>query len=183
MQNTIILIGPMNTGKSTLGKLLSEKTSLPQFSLDDLRWNYYEEAGFGRRKVMEYQERHGFLNLFWHWKKYEAYTVERTFEDHHYGIFDFGGGHSVYEDTGLFERVSRCLKPFKNVVLILPSEDPDKSIEILQTQGRKKGEEWMPILIEHFVRDPSNALLAKHTIYTEGRTPEESRDEILDLAL
>ena len=91
MQNPIILIGPMNTGKSTLGKLLSEKTGLPQFSLDDLRWKYYEEAGFGRQKVKEYQERYGFLNLFWHWKKYEAYTVERAFEDHHNGVFDFGG--------------------------------------------------------------------------------------------
>lgn len=171
----------MNAGKSTLGKLLSEKTGLPQFSLDDLRWKYYEEAGFGLQKVKEYQERHGFLNLFWYWKKYEAYTVERTFEDHHNGVFDFGGGHSVYENNVLFDRVSRCLNPFDNVVLILPSEDQDESIEILQTQGRKQGEGWMPILIEHFVRHPSNSLLAKHTVYTNGKTPEESRDEILSL--
>jgi adenylate kinase family enzyme len=179
MQESIILIGPMNTGKSTLGKLLSEKTGLPQFSLDDLRWKYYEEAGFGRDKVDTHIKKHGFLNTLWYWKKYEAYTVERTFEDHTRGVFDFGGGHSVYKDPELFNRVNRCLHRFDNVVLILPSENKKESIEILKNQGHKKREDWMPELIEHFVQHPSNSTLAKYTVYTKGKTPEISRDEIL----
>ncbi len=64
MQEPIILIGPMNVGKSTIGKLLSEATCLPQLSLDELRWKYYEEAGFGKEKVDLYIEEHGFLNTF-----------------------------------------------------------------------------------------------------------------------
>ena len=31
----------------------------------------------------------------------------------------------------------------------------------------------------HFVTHPSNAALAKHIVYTQGKTPEETRDEIL----
>jgi len=188
LQEPIILIGPMNVGKSTIGKLLSEATCLPQLSLDELRWKYYEEAGFGKEKVDLYIEEHGFLNTFWYWKKYEAYTVERTFEDYQYGVFDLGGGHSVYEDPVLFNRVSQCFKPFDNVVLILPSEDKKESIEILLDQGREKAEKckhlkpeyWMPILIEHFVNHPSNQLLAKHIVYTKGKTPMMTRDEILE---
>ena len=33
---------------------------------------------------------------------------------------------------------------------------------------------------EYFVRHPSNYRLAKLTVYTEGRSPEETRDEILE---
>lgn len=34
---------------------------------------------------------------------------------------------------------------------------------------------------EHFVKHPSNARLAKHTLYTAGQTPEQTRDAILHL--
>ena len=35
MNPTIILIGPLGAGKSTVGRLLAEKLGLPQCSLDD----------------------------------------------------------------------------------------------------------------------------------------------------
>lgn len=37
MSAEIILIGPIGTGKSTLGRLLAEKLGLPRCSMDDLR--------------------------------------------------------------------------------------------------------------------------------------------------
>ncbi len=43
MPADIILIGPGQTGKSTLGRLLAEKLDRPQYSLDQLRWTYYRE--------------------------------------------------------------------------------------------------------------------------------------------
>ena len=33
----------------------------------------------------------------------------------------------------------------------------------------------------HFVKQPSNVSLAKHVVYTAGKTPGETRDEILSL--
>jgi hypothetical protein len=35
-------------------------------------------------------------------------------------------------------------------------------------------------LNEHFVKHPSNQRLAKMTIYTQGKSPEETCDEILE---
>ena len=46
MKSEIILIGPVGTGKSTLGELLSEQLGIPQCSIDDVRWDYYKEIGY-----------------------------------------------------------------------------------------------------------------------------------------
>ena len=48
MNSTIILIGPLGAGKSTVWHLLAEKLGLPQCSVDDVRWKYYEEIGYDK---------------------------------------------------------------------------------------------------------------------------------------
>jgi adenylate kinase family enzyme len=39
----VLLIGPINTGKSTLARLLAERLGRPHVSLDSVRWEYYRE--------------------------------------------------------------------------------------------------------------------------------------------
>ena len=46
MNATVILIGPISAGKSTIARLLAEKLDLPHRALDDDRWNYYKEIGY-----------------------------------------------------------------------------------------------------------------------------------------
>ena len=36
---------------------------------------------------------------------------------------------------------------------------------------------------EHFIRHPSNYKLANHIVYTQGKSPQETRDEILALLI
>ena len=48
MNSTIILIGPLGAGKSTVGRLLADKLGLPQCSLDEVRWAYFEELGYDK---------------------------------------------------------------------------------------------------------------------------------------
>lgn len=70
--------------------------------------------------------------------------------------------------------------------LILPSPDPDRSAAILRE--RTAGLGWLQQIRErhgfdvndHFLRHPSNYDLAKLIVYTEGKAPEETRDEILE---
>jgi hypothetical protein len=40
MRNEILLPGPVRTGKSTLGGLLSQQLGMPQVSLDEKRWRH-----------------------------------------------------------------------------------------------------------------------------------------------
>lgn len=102
-------------------------------------------------------------------------------------MVDFGAGHSVYEDPELFARVEKALKPIKHVILILPSPDLDRSVEIVNQRFSEmliqevgKVDPELLNLNEHFVRHPSNSILAKKTIYTEDQTVEETCQEIID---
>jgi hypothetical protein len=178
MKTDIILIGPVGTGKSTLGKLLAEKLGLPQCSMDDLRWDYYKEIGFSEEEQNQILEKEGFIGMARYWKPFEAHAVERLLSEHHNCVIDFGAGHSVFEDDALFARVAAALQPYENVVLVLPSPDLDESVAMLRERnwdGLADGFDFH----EHFVKHHSNHGLAKKMVYTKGKSPEETRDEII----
>ena len=178
MNKEIILIGPIGAGKSTIGKLLAEKLNVPQVETDELRFDYYKEIGYDEEVARSKWEAEGFWGVYRYWKPFEAHAVERLLAEHKDCVIDFGAGHSVYEDEALFERVRNALSGYTNVILLLPSPDPEESIAILN-EREESLREMKPNINEHFVRHRSNYDLAKHTVYTKGKTPEETCEEIL----
>ncbi|WP_257141260.1 adenylyl-sulfate kinase [Priestia megaterium] len=48
MKKTIILIGPICSGKTTVAEIISNKLDIPQCSIDDVRFDYYKEIGFSK---------------------------------------------------------------------------------------------------------------------------------------
>jgi hypothetical protein len=178
MRPEIILIGPIGAGKTTVGALLAEALGLPQVSLDDVRFNYYRQIGYDEAAGEELERRHGFLALYRHWKPFEVYAVERALAEHAGCVFDFGAGHSVYEDPALFARAQAALAPFANVVLLLPSPDPDESVLLLRQRDGECADGGVDFH-EHFVKHHSNRALARLTVYSKGQTPQQTRDEVL----
>lgn len=187
MKSTIILIGPMSVGKSTLAKKLARKLDVPRVELDDVRQRFYSEIGYNEKFASEIVGKEGMMGLIQYWKPFEVHAVERALTEYKNCVMDFGADHSVYEDPVLFERVEKALKPYKFVFLILPSPDLDRSVEILNQRFSDllinevgKIDEELLALNEYFVRHPSNSLLAKKTFYTEGRSSRATVQEILD---
>ena len=176
---TIILIGPIGSGKSTIGKLIAEKLALPQFSMDQKRWEYYREIGYDEELVQQKQQAGDFWGVQNYWKPFEAHGVERLLSECNQGIIDFGAGHSVYEDDVLFQRVQQALKPYTNVFLLLPSPHVEESLQILK-QRNEGMPEGIQEINEHFVRHPANYQLAKFTVYTQNKTPQETCQEIIN---
>lgn len=176
MSTDIILIGPIGAGKSTLGKLLSEHLGLPQCSMDELRWDYYKEIGYSEETEEQLGKTGGFESVYRYWKPFEAHAVERLLSEHRNCVIDFGAGHSVFEDDALFDRVQKALAPYSNVVLLLPSPDLKESIRILHLGN---GESIGFDVNAHFVTHHSNHDLAKIVVCTHGKTPEQTRDDIL----
>jgi shikimate kinase len=180
MRADIILIGPIRSGKSTLGRLLAEKLGVPQVSLDEFCWDYYQEIGFDPAA----EDAHGPDGMIA--SRFNAYAVERLLQDHSGCVIDLGAGHSVYRDAPSLERVQKALASYPNVFLILPSPDLEESARVLAERNEDNG--WLQSFRaqhgynpnEHFLRHPSNFALAKHVVYTSGRSPQETCDEILE---
>ncbi len=186
MNTTIILIGPMSAGKSTIARLLAEKLELPRCELDKIRWGYYQEIGYDADAAAKIARSDaGMVGLLNYWKPFEAHAVERALGEYQ-GVIDFGAGHSVYEDETLLARVQKALAPYPHVILLLPSPDLDESVAIVNARfsemvKEEVGEVDAEVLKmnEQFVKHPSNHLLAKIVIYTKDKTPEETCAEIM----
>lgn len=185
-RSEIILIGPFGAGKSTIGRLVAEHLHIPDVSMDSHK-EWYAELGFDndefkrRWKELSPHAADRYFHTFF------PAAVERLLNTYRDCVFDLGAGHTVYEDEALFERVRDLLAPFSNVILILPTPDLDESVRILREREteRNVGPYFLNSLefdyFSHWVKSHCNADLAKHTIYTHGKTPEQSRDEVLGL--
>ena len=186
MNSTIILIGPLGAGKTTVGHLLAEKLDLPFCSVDNVRWAYYQEVGYDKTLASQIAASdQGIQGVLRYSKPFEVQMVEKVLTDHH-GIIDFGASNSVYDDKDLFARVENALAPYPNVILLLPSPDMDESVEILKNRLTRMlteaGKEFTDELFElnkYFVKHASNHQLAKLVIYTKDKTPENICDELV----
>lgn len=173
----------MNAGKTTIGEMLSKRLKLEWVQLDEIRWPYYEEAGYDKDTAKRLNAEGGLSAIIAYWKPFEAHSVERVVADYNNCVIDFGAGHSVYDDETLLERVKKALAPYPNVILLLPSPDADESLQVLEnrilTDDPPENLDVFLSLNEHFVRHPSNYELAKITVYTKDKTPDETCDEIV----
>jgi adenylate kinase family enzyme len=183
LRSEIILIGPPFAGKSTVGKLLAVELSLPQISLDNLRWDYYREIGFDDSLAKEIRHKGGFLAVVAYWSLFNSYAIERILAHYHHCVFDLGVGPIVFENNILKTQIANALIPFINVVRLLPSPNLDTSINVLKERGKHlkgtnaQGFDWST----YFVKSDANRQLAKYEIYTEGKAPAETCHEIIAL--
>jgi hypothetical protein len=179
----IVLIGPVTAGKSTISEALATRLGAPRISLDAIAERYYVEYGFPKAEFERVRENEGFLTAYRCWWPALAHATERVLGEYPDHIIDLGAGHTHYEDRTLFARVRSALQGRSNVVLLLPSSHLQRSIEVLRDRSiRTRGWTWEVDgydFIAQWVHDPGNSELATLTVYTEGRTPAETCDEIL----
>lgn len=111
------------------------------------------------------------------------YAVEKILSEHSDCVFDFGAGHSHYEQPALMSKIQSILAPYANVVFLLPCSDHHKSIEILRERStRIRGRDWIEDgydFIKHWVEDEPNYALSTLIVYTEGKTFDALAEEII----
>src|SRR5579872_1011061 len=124
----IILIGPMNVGKSTIARLLAARLGLLRRALDKSRWTYFHEIGFDEEHARRLAETESVEAALQYCKPFEVHAVERHLSASRDCIVDFGAGYSVQDDPALRERIRRVLAPYPHVVLLLPCANEDEAI-------------------------------------------------------
>lgn len=175
----IVLIGPVRAGKSTIGKLLADALGLPQVSLDEKRWAYYREIGYDEDFANSVRQHGGFLALVLYRNLFDAYSVERLLSDYQNCVIDFGAG--VYESLESLGRVKKALAFYPNVILLLPSENKEESLEILAKRDPNPPKDLTFDFNAHFINHHTYADLVKYVVYTKEKTPQETCEEILQL--
>lgn len=170
----IFLLGPVGAGKTTIGRLLSERLGVHQVSLDGIRRTYYAEVGYSREDEAEIAASGGFGGVLDYWKQFDAHALKRVLEDHATSIIDFGGGQTAIDNQDDLRRIEQLLSPFPNVFLLMPSEDIEESIKVLRRRMVERtsidGKRLELFLLTH----PSNEELSTNTIHTEEMSLEHA---------
>lgn len=168
MENSIILIGPMGVGKSTVARELCKKISLPRVSLDN------------KEQLARYYSQR---DKFSHSKEFEFYLTASVLTDlKKPAVIDFGAGHSIYENPIMFFEVKKLITSFSNVVFLISSEDKEKSMEILNKRISKRDGNIPKATADnkHFTeRSNLNSQLASIIMYTQNKTPSEVAEELI----
>lgn len=178
LRNEIILIGPMGVGKTYTAGLLSDKLNKPHIRIDEIRFKYYEEIGYDRKTEEAIGKEKGFFNgVYRYWKPFELYAINKILTEYSDCVFDFGAGHSVYEDEGMFNESKSILSEFENIILLLPSGDIEESVEFLKERNGINDNEGMGML-RHFITHHSNYDLCRHIVYVKNKSKEDIVNEI-----
>lgn len=162
-KESIILIGSSGAGKSTVAEELHKITNMPRLCLDRIA---------NRARDTETRSRFKSSDDFNYYRI--SQVLRKAKEDDIYGIVDFGAGHSVYDNKDILKKVKVMLKPFQNIVLLLPDKEEEKALKIMNerstgdTRDNKK-----------FLESPCNKELATMVIYENNRKPSEIAQEIL----
>jgi shikimate kinase len=177
---SIIFIGPMRAGKTTVSTLLANRLNLPDIHLDKIKHALYAEMdGYDADHAVALRAEGGLEKMLPYVKPFEAALVESILqqypEDH---VIDFGAGHSVFEEANLFERVKTALIGFPYVIYLMPTPDIEEAVRLLNQRDLDVGESGLPEMNRLFVTHPSNAILATHTFYNQHQTPEQTCDDI-----
>jgi shikimate kinase len=117
-KNTVILIGPCRSGKTTLASILSRDLSRPHVSLDaagyDLMKEIYREGD--QDLYLRYLREQEYDRWFAHTRRYELHVAERVLSVYQNCVVDFGAGHSVYDRKEDRKTMEDLLRPYENVL-------------------------------------------------------------------
>lgn len=145
---------------------------MPRCCVDEVQWAYFPAFGFDHDRAKELVRRDlpAFLS-------YSApvmlMVVERAIHEHPNHVIDLGAGHAAYDDPDQVRRFKSLMASIPNVLLLMPSPDPQVSLDLLP--GPSSGMKMNPMFIQHPLKDE----VATKVIYTQSKQPKEVLEEAI----
>lgn len=180
---TVVLVGPLAAGKTTLGSLIAERTGRPFIDIDEISWDYGREVGWDLERLLERDKAVGWVESEREWEPARAHAVERVLADHPGAVIAFGAGYTSFTEPQYADRVRAALAQVPHVIHLLPSPDPERSVAILRARAiESRDRDWIiegHDFIAQWVAEVLPAELATMTVYTDGSTVTDSAEQIV----
>ena len=184
MEKTIILLGPIGSGKSTISLRIAEKLDIPCYSIDKIKNYYYYKHGYDALKAFQIEQAEGLAGRAAYNKKYDILVLKSVLNEFETGVIDLGAGQCYYLDPMLHNEAGEILDAFPNRFLLLPTDDNEENIRVLDKVIRQRRfpeghTEELINLNRKYIRSRAANQLAKHLIFTHHKTIEEVSSEIV----
>ncbi len=185
-KKSLIFIGPSAVGKSTMARWFSTTYDIPYYSADIYINDYFKEFRLKNNifasTIYEYIESYTDKELLK--KDWEAFLVSFMFwflenldNSNKMQAVCFGASHTIFEDDNNFKLIQNRLSEYDNTILLMPSQNNDKSKKILNSRGG-----WES-LNNDIIGSKNTYNLAHKTVYTEDLSEEELFDKLNNLVL
>ena len=170
MNTSIVNLGPMGVGKSTLSEGLSNLFEMPRCCVDQVQWEYFPSLGFDQERA-KHLNRTDVEAFHEYSAPFLLSAVERALHEHPDHVIDLGAGHAAYNESQQIEIFKELLDPISKVLLLMPSPDLEVCVNLLP--GPSSGMKMNPYFIRHPLKDE----VAKKVIYTKSKGPANVLEE------
>ncbi|RMI09309.1 shikimate kinase [Cellulomonas triticagri] len=181
----LVLVGPVATGKSTLGAAVATALGVPFVDVDGVGDRYYAEVGWSIDRLVARSAAVGRLAAEREWETARAHAVARVVAEHPGAVVALGAGHTSYVDPDHARHVRTVLAAVPHVVLVLPCADRDAALAVLRRRSlATKGRDWVVDghdLLAEWVDDPTTRTVATDVLLTGDEGPDASAARLLDL--
>lgn len=165
MRNSLILIGYMGSGKTSVGHRLARRLKLPFWDTDQL---IEEKEGLSIGEIFSTQGEEAFRQM-------ETCCLRRLMEDGSAGVISVGGGTPLREENRrLLKEMGRVYYLKAEPATIFERVKSDDTRPLLQTENpRERIEEMLK------QREPAYISGADRVIRVENKSVEEIAEEIV----
>ena len=112
-------------------------------------------------------------------KPFEARYVSYILDKYTSGVFDFGAGYTVYENSEMFSTVKTAFSKYDYVIYLRYSNNKEESLNALNERHEDVPIEVFRALNWRFIISQCNDTLATKVIDTKGKTIKDVVAEVL----
>ena len=170
--NSILLIGGMSIGKSTVSEILSKKLNIPVVSVDAYKDEVLlEDPNYNFDKQLEIRKNQGYIGEMNFLTPYVNKALSRILDNISFPqIIDISSLNTINENKQLISKIRK----FKNVILLYSKSNE----EILRRRNIDINSELGQIYLKT-LKNPIDKKICTKKINVDSKTPEEITKEII----